>query len=83
MEQLVVVNRDALRAVVDYLWEDERVHYIEKCPRRTWFMDVRSFSDDHIFHSLITLAVACGYIESVQVVWDGIKEEMGVDSDEK
>lgn len=68
-KQEVQVNKDALWMLVDYCWHDERKDYM------------MNPSDDHIFVSLMPLAVVCGYIESEEQEWEKIREELGENDD--
>jgi hypothetical protein len=77
---LVIVKSSDLAAVVAQHWEATKADYMTKCPRLAWFTKVHTFDDNHIFHRLIALAVACGFVTNEQQVWDDMREKMGINA---
>ena len=76
-EHKAVVNHDDLLALVTRFWNATRDDYVSQNTERRCLADVAGFDDAHIFHHLAALAVACGFVESMEQVWSDIRQDYG------
>jgi hypothetical protein len=77
----VLVDKDSLFCVLDEFWYEARKQYIAYI-RDEEIDCVGTLDDDHVFVTMLSLAEACGSIESAEQEIEEIREECGLVDDD-